>query len=255
MSLRLAQITDCHFTAKQGQRLHGIDVDATLAKVIELLRRWQPERLLITGDLSDRGDPASYQRLRKAVRGLGVPINAIPGNHDIKHNLHRHFIGGKNRFEATIKSTYWDLILIDSSLAGQDAGHLGRAQLRSLIDSLQRSGKRPKMVFLHHHPLPIGDQWLDDMRLNNAAALWSVLSTANGVKALVCGHIHQVVETEHQRIQVLSTPSTASQARPGQTEFVDDDLGPGFRWFELHADGNWDTGVIRTLESSQTISG
>jgi len=254
MSLRVAQITDCHFTSRPGKLLHGIDVDATLARVIQLLKRWQPDRLLVTGDLSDCGDPSSYRRLRKAVQSIDVPTNVIPGNHDHKGNLQRHYLGGQQRLYARIESAHWDLLMLDSSLAGHEEGHLGGDQLSWLGDCLRRSGNRPKLIFLHHHPLPVGDQWLDCMRLKNADTLWSALAAANGVEALVCGHIHQVVETRHQGIPMLSTPSTCSQARPGQPEFVDDDLGPGFRWFELEASGEWHTGVIRTPESAMTIT-
>lgn len=254
MSLRVAQITDCHFTARPGQLMYGIDVDATFAKVLQLLKQWQPDRLLISGDLSELGDPASYRRLREALQDLDLPINAIPGNHDLRHNLQQYFVGNQDHLHTHIETAHWDLILLDSLLAGHAEGHLGDDQMAWLGACLQRSGDRPKIVFVHHHPLPIGDQWLDCMGLTNADALWTVLANAEGVKALVCGHIHQLVETQHQGIRMLSTPSTCSQARPGQSQFVNDELGPGFRWFELEANGNYQTGVIRTVESAMAIS-
>ena len=40
-------------------------------------------------------------------------------------------------------------------------------------------------------------------------------------------------------------PSTCVQFKPGSEDFAVDDAAPGYRWFDLHADGRIETAVSR----------
>jgi Icc protein len=46
----------------------------------------------------------------------------------------------------------------------------------------------------------------------------------------------------------MSTPSTCIQFKPGSKTFALDDLPPGYRRLDLHADGNIDTAVERLVD-------
>ena len=41
-----------------------------------------PDLLLATGDLSEDGSRTSYLALRNYLKPLGIPVLALPGNHD-----------------------------------------------------------------------------------------------------------------------------------------------------------------------------
>jgi len=64
----------------------------------------------------------------------------------------------------------------------------------------------------------------------------------------VWGHIHQHFAQRRNGIQLLATPSTCIQFLPGSERFALDPVPPGYRWFDLHADGTFTTGVQRLQE-------
>ena len=51
----------------------------------------QPDAVLLTGDLTDDGDPRSYARVRELLAPLAVPVHPIPGNHDDRDALREAF--------------------------------------------------------------------------------------------------------------------------------------------------------------------
>ncbi|MEM9303837.1 MAG: phosphodiesterase, partial [Pseudomonadota bacterium] len=85
----------------------------------------------------------------------------------------------------------------------------------------------------------------DAMGLEDGAALMNLLEARAAPTVVACGHVHQAITGWGGGVRWLTTPSTCSQARPFADRFVDDDLGPGFRWFELRDDGRWESGVER----------
>jgi 3',5'-cyclic-AMP phosphodiesterase len=46
-------------------------------------------------------------------------------------------------------------------------------------------------------------------------------------------------------VQLMASPSTCIQFAPDQPDFTIDAAMPGYRWFDLHADGTLRTGVSR----------
>jgi len=49
--------------------------------------------LLLTGDLTDAGDPASYARLRRLLEPVAVPVLCAAGNNDDRAALREHLLG------------------------------------------------------------------------------------------------------------------------------------------------------------------
>src|SRR5580698_1669402 len=46
-------------------------------------------------------------------------------------------------------------------------------------------------VCLHHHPVPMSSDWLDQIGLSNAAEFWSIVDAHRNVRAVLWGHVHQ----------------------------------------------------------------
>jgi Icc protein len=112
------------------------------------------------------------------------------------------------------------------------------------------------MILLHHHPGPCGCSWLDQHRLRNADKLAATLTPYPTARTVVCGHIHQEMDTDWLGLRLLASPSTCVQFKPQCTEFTLDTLAPGWRWFELHPQGIVNTHVHRltTHEFSPMMS-
>lgn len=52
---------------------------------------------------------------------------------------------------------------------------------------------------------------------------------------------------------MLASPSTCIQFLPDNDEFALDKRMPGIRWFELNADGTFETGVKRIAQKDYPI--
>ena len=80
----IAQITDVYlgFEPDTPDEFNRQRLDRALEAIAEVQPR--PELLLATGDLIDRGDLASYLRLREVFAGLPFPVAMCLGNHDVR---------------------------------------------------------------------------------------------------------------------------------------------------------------------------
>ena len=47
--------------------------------------------MLLTGDLTETGDPRAYARLRELLAPLAMDVHPIPGNHDDRDALREAF--------------------------------------------------------------------------------------------------------------------------------------------------------------------
>jgi 3',5'-cyclic AMP phosphodiesterase CpdA len=87
----IAQLTDIHlgFEIDMPDELNRKRLD----QAIEWLERQpvKPDMLFLTGDLTDRGDIASYERLRDAISGCSYPVYLCVGNHDDRAALRHVF--------------------------------------------------------------------------------------------------------------------------------------------------------------------
>src|SRR6188472_299644 len=85
----LAQLSDPHIGAEWG----GGDPVARLEAAVESIRsmRPEPDALLVSGDLTDNAEDAEYERVRELLAPLEAPVYVLPGNHDDRAALHRHF--------------------------------------------------------------------------------------------------------------------------------------------------------------------
>ena len=93
--------------------------------------------------------------------------------------------------------------------------------------------------------MPVGSAWLDEVGLDDADALLSVLGRHPAVRGVLWGHVHQVYDQEHGGVRMMGTPSTCYQFVPGQDLFGLEDSAPGYRRLRLHPDGRIESRVAR----------
>lgn len=249
---RLIQITDCHLGARSGEKLLGLDTDESLVDVLELLTLNHPaiDFMVASGDIASSGQEGAYPRFLDIVaRYTKAPIAWLAGNHDLDALMRK--VDGKARMDH-IELEYWQIILLNSSVPGSEHGELSPDELQRLHDCLQRCSK-PALVFVHHQPVKVGSEWIDQYIIRNADELLQTLSAFAQVKCLVWGHVHQEFSGFHSHFQMMATPSTCVQFKPSSSDFALDVAMPGYRWFDLHADGSFDTAVERVPEKDYGI--
>ena len=245
--VRLVQVTDTHLQGEANSKLLGMDTDRSLEAVLDLVVSEQPsiDLVLGTGDLSNHGERGAYERLLDYFGRLQADYRWLPGNHDDRDMMVA--VAGDSRLLGEVRIGNWQVVLLDSQLAGQVGGHLGEEELARL-DRLLAAGAEDglySLVCLHHQPVPIGCTWLDQQMVADATAFFRILDAYAGVRGVLWGHVHQQYERELGAMRLMCTPSTCVQFRPGQRNFSLDDRAPGYRWLELHADGRVLSGVSR----------
>ena len=137
----------------------------------------------------------------------------------------------------------WVVVMMNSTVAGANHGHFGAEELARLDAALAAKAGVHALICLHHHPVPHGSAWLDELMLDNAAEFFAVLARHAGVRGLAWGHTHQPFEGMHGQIRLMGTPSTCMQFAQNADEFEVDSRPPGYRWLELGDDGGIETEV------------
>ncbi|MBV9344865.1 MAG: 3',5'-cyclic-AMP phosphodiesterase [Gammaproteobacteria bacterium] len=253
--VRLLHFTDPHLYGAEHETLRGV---ATLPALQEALaharaRDWPPSAILVTGDLV-QDDAGGYAQFRRVFAPLGLPVWCLPGNHDEPEAMRRELSGAPFVLGGHVDLGRWRIILLDSCIPGAAGGALSAAALEGLEAALAGAGSRHCLVCLHHHPVPMASRWLDRVGLANAADFFRVLEAHERVRAVVWGHVHQAYEGLRQGVRLLATPSTCAQFLPHSDDFAVDRRPPGYRTFELRADGSLLTEVVWVEEHSNGSS-
>ncbi|MBS1883057.1 MAG: phosphodiesterase [Actinobacteria bacterium] len=213
----LAQISDLHL----GERARdGVKPKRCLRTVVAALGRLPdpPDAVLVSGDVAEHGAPKEYRLAAKTIGRLGVPIYVLPGNHDDRATMRASFgIPGEGDapIDYAVDLGPLRLVVVDSTIPGEDRGGFEAGQLERLEAELGASPK-PAIVAMHQPPLTTTMADWDGVNLPAAdrGALARVIARHPQVKAIVGGHLHRVASAALAGCPVLAAPSTYLQARP-----------------------------------------
>ena len=245
--LTFLQITDTHLYGPPDGELLGVNTrDSFFAVMDAVAAQNKPVHgILATGDISQDHTPASYQLFAQKMQALAEPCFWLPGNHDFKPAMLTVFEQAGISSAKHLVSKHWQVILLDTQVSGVPHGQLSTAQLEMLKDALDEYPEKYTLILLHHHSIAAGCAWLDQHDLKNADELFDLLGQYSQVKALLCGHIHQEMDTQYDQLRLLATPSTCIQFKPQSDEFALDNQTPGWRYLSLLPNGEIDTQVHR----------
>lgn len=229
----LLQVSDPHIGADWG----GADSVAKLTAAIESARAVcpRPGAVLVTGDLADNATDAEYEQVRELLAPLGGPLYVLPGNHDDRRTLHRHFgvPGGDGepvQYSADLGPLR--LLVLDTTRPGEVPGALDAERLGWLDRELAAAPRTPTLLAMHHPPLRTGIPAWDELCLadTDCQALAEVIARHPHVRLIVAGHLHRTITGELAGRAVLTVPSTYVQARLdlGSQEFELADEPAGF---------------------------
>lgn len=203
MAARILHLSDLHMG--RGEDL------APLTAVSELAARLEPELLVATGDMSHRGRAEQLERSAEIVRELGLPLLAVPGNHDIPYTFPARFTRTFEQWEHTYGETepfYSSDALVVAGLNSvrpwrQQGGALDDDQLAALAARLRAAPEGAyRVVALHHHlaapPRPARRKQPLDRRDHVLQALAEA-----GADLVIGGHVHQASVAERREFEAL----------------------------------------------------
>jgi Icc protein len=223
----IVQISDPHVGADWGIG----DPVAKLSAAVESVRALAAklDAVLISGDLADHATDAEYEQVKKLLTPLNAPLYVLPGNHDDRSALHRHFGGpGANGEPVQYAADLGPLrmVVLDSTRPGEDRGELDPARLAWLDATLGAAPETPTLLAMHHAPLITGIPAMDEVGLPVAdrRALGAVIERHPQILRIVAGHMHQAIAASLGGRDVLAVPSTYVQTRlsfrPGEIELT-----------------------------------
>ena len=235
----LVQLSDPHIGATWGETDPVVQTDpvAGFAAAIDgvLALGASPDAALVTGDLADHAADEEYEQVRALLGRIDAPSYVLPGNHDDREALHRHFgvpgAGGEPvRYDVDLGPLR--LVVLDSTIPGEDGGALDQGQLGWLDETLAAAPDVPAVVAMHHPPFLMGIPPWDAIALRpeDRGRLGEVLARHGHVERVLVGHVHRAITTTLSGRPVMSVPSTYVQGLLdfGATELALSDDPPGF---------------------------
>ena len=244
-NLKLVQISDCHVSSDPDTAYRGLNAGRSLKSLLPAIRLFQPDLVLLTGDVSEDASPVSYARVAALIGSIGAPVLALPGNHDDPEVMKKYFPDGPWNGPLFRAAKSWQLVLLDSTARNEISGIFAPGQLELLDSGLSRCTSDHVLVALHHQPVEVGSPWIDKYMVREPEPLMFLLDNDRRVRCLAWGHVHQDFSRKRGGIQLLGSPSSVANSIPGREKFTLDVAGPACRWLMLDRDGGVETGLIR----------
>ncbi|MGB8054888.1 MAG: phosphodiesterase [Azonexus sp.] len=232
--MKIVQLSDLHLTLP-GAELFGSAPLARLELAIDriLENHADADFCLLTGDLADAGGDAAYASLAEALRRLPMSAHLLPGNHDSRAALRRHFPQLANNdggfMQAALATPGGYFLLLDTVEPGAPWGSYCIQRREWLAQQLAAAGDRPLYVAMHHPPLALGIPSMDQFALRDAEAFWSVIAPhRTRIRHLFFGHLHRPIGGSWRGIPFSCTSSPNHQVALDLTTVRGDDV-PGCR--------------------------
>jgi 3',5'-cyclic AMP phosphodiesterase CpdA len=227
MPTTLVQITDVHLVPEGAVLASGLDPAPPLAAALDAVTALGADvaALLLTGDLAEGGDAASYVRLRRMLDPLEVPVLCAAGNHDDRGALREHLLGeppSAAPLDHVSRIGGLRVVVLDSTVPGRAGGEITPDQLAWLAAELAVPAPEGTVLALHHPPLPTPSRLLQDIGLRDPAALGAAIAGSD-VRVVLCGHTHVASAGTLAGVPVWvggSTSSTWYGLTPGGRESV-----------------------------------
>lgn len=242
--LRVIQLSDCHVSAAADAPYRGANPRASLEAVLRAALAWEPGLVLATGDLSEDASEDAYRYLFERLSALDVPVLTTPGNHDLAALQAEWFESCPVEAPVVHTARGWQIVLLNSAVEGYVPGILSDRMLEGLAAALA-DREHPKLLVLHHQPVPVGSPWIDRYPLEEPERLWDMVDGRADIRAIAWGHVHQEFSAWRGATRLLGCPSTVTNSQPACSEFTPDPRGPACRWLKLGPGGEIATGMLR----------
>lgn len=254
-AIKVLQITDCHLGSDLNEELLGLNVDTSLGHVLDhiAVHEETPDLVLITGDISSNSQPKAYERLLQRMAEVfpNTPFACLPGNHDSVPSMEA-FLPAKH-LHKSLDLGEWLVLMLDSSIPEHEHGNLCDTELEFLNSTLNDNPTKNVIVCLHHQPVTVGCNWIDQYIVRSADSFLEIIGAHKNVKAVLWGHVHQVFEQQREHALFMSAPSTCVQFKPDSYDFALDRKMPGYRWMDLNHSGQLETRVERIADRDYPI--
>lgn len=253
--VRVIQLTDSHIFGAASGKLLGLNTRMSFEAVLARVQKEElaPDLFLATGDISQDASDDSYQYFQQQLSVFPTPVFWVPGNHDDPAVMSRNFQGENLLPHRRIVIGNWQIVMLDTSIPKKVYGKVDDADLVMLEQAMYEYPEHHLLVVMHHQPVPVGSEWLDNLGIRNAEVLFKQVKSHPAKVCFLWGHVHQDYEGEQEGVQLISTPSTCVQFKPGSEDFSAGVESPGYRYLSLYNDGRVESVLHRIDDIEFTV--
>jgi 3',5'-cyclic AMP phosphodiesterase CpdA len=203
VTARLLHVSDLHVGKDEE-----VETTAALARLVEEI---EPQLVVASGDLTHRGTRTQHDGAAELLRGLGAPVLAVPGNHDVPYTLPARlarpwaeFVRVWETTEPTYEAPGLHVVGLNSVRPlRQQGGALSSAQLTDAAGRLAEAEPGALRVAVLHHHL-VGAPWRAARKrpVSHRNRVLRALVDA-GADLILAGHIHQSAVSERHEFEVV----------------------------------------------------
>ena len=187
-------ISDLHLVP-EGKLSQTIDTTGRLRQAVAHVNRFHgdAEFCILAGDLADRGDRDSYERLQAELPALDLRCHLTLGNHD-HHGHFAEVFGDVTNSRTGCHDLFLDhggqrIIVMDSVRPGEHPGEINDGQVEWLAEVLDEARDRPVIVIMHHNITELMVS-TDGICLKHNDALLDALAGHPDLRHVISGHVH-----------------------------------------------------------------
>lgn len=209
--MKLIHLTDLHLMPP-GETLWGLDpfarLDAALSDIA--LHHGDADLCVITGDLTEKGDAAAYEMLKRRLERFPLETHLLLGNHDDRE-AYRSVFGGEGHVQEAIVRNGRHLLFLDTLKGPPSSAGLYDVPRRAwLAAELAAAGPVPAYIFMHHPPFDIGHALMDLIKLDDAEDFAALLK-GHDIRHVFFGHAHRTISGSWNGISFSALPSLNHQ--------------------------------------------
>jgi Icc protein len=215
----IAHVSDFHVVGRGLRLKDRFDTRAALERLAKRLQTLtpRPDLLVVSGDLGEDATADEYNHVSGLLRPLGLPILAVPGNHDLRAPLVEAlpdvFLATRDGFLCrTIEVGTHAFIALDTIVEGAAHGALCAKRLGWLDRALSETTGRRRVIVIHHPPIETGMTSMDAIGINEGKAEFAELIRGHGgIDLILCGHVHRSIQGSFAGVPVRVAPSSSHQ--------------------------------------------
>src|SRR5688500_13443104 len=194
----LAHVSDTHLL-DGGAPLGGVaDTVSALAQTARQLERYGTalDAIVVTGDITDLGEPDAYARVRAVLEPLAAAAEArlvwVMGNHDERGPFRRDLLGAApdtSPVHHVVDVDGLRIIVLDTTVPGYHHGDLDAEAIAWLDAALAEPAPNGSVLAMHHAPIATPVALMDVLELRGQDELARVLR-GRDVRLILGGHLH-----------------------------------------------------------------
>ncbi len=178
------------------------------------IRDWDPDLVVIKGDLADDNRPGQYALVAEALTGFPVPLVLLPGNHDGGNHHHRgadaaiaHYGLDLVRDVAHVDLPGIRVVAANSVWPLRDRGRL-TPRLPAITQAL-REAPGPVLLATHHQIMrtPVPTYLPPGLLGAEAKAVLAAVAAANPATLVTTGHSHRHRRRHHGPVVITEVGS------------------------------------------------